>query len=130
MASIGITEGISRELEALHAARFKSTQSPVAPAQRDVNPGTARLIAALRMVLPLVDSDGQAWQSEEIRAAIAEFEHVIVQASAELSLELEPLPLNYRGFVRRLPPVTAEEMEEASRLFVLSAQQRREGVAS
>ncbi|CAA2106097.1 hypothetical protein [Variovorax paradoxus] len=35
---------------------------------------TARLIAALRMVLPLVDSDGQAWQSEEIRAAIAEGE--------------------------------------------------------
>lgn len=35
---------------------------------------TARLIAALRMVLPLVDSDGHAWQSEEIRAAIAEGE--------------------------------------------------------
>jgi hypothetical protein len=35
---------------------------------------TARLIAALRMVLPLVDSDGQAWQSDEIRAAIADGE--------------------------------------------------------
>jgi hypothetical protein len=35
---------------------------------------TARLIAALRMVLPRVDTDGHSWQSDEIRAAIAEGE--------------------------------------------------------
>lgn len=44
-----------------------------------------------------------------------------------LAAELVP---NYRGFVRRLPPVTQEELEEASRLFTLGEQQRREGRAS
>lgn len=43
-----------------------------------------------------------------------------------LSFEMES---NYRGFVRRLPPVTVDELEENSRLFVLAEQQRREGRA-
>ncbi|CAA2107710.1 hypothetical protein [Variovorax paradoxus] len=37
--------------------------------------------------------------------------------------------INYRGFAPRLPAVTREELEEASRLFVLAEQQRREGRA-
>jgi hypothetical protein len=74
MASIGITEGISRELDALHAVRSGSTRAAASHSRPGGAATTARLIAALRMVLPLVDSDGQAWQSEEIRAAITEAE--------------------------------------------------------
>ncbi len=48
------------------------------------------------------------------------------------TLTPEPLnaslePINYRGFAPRLPAVTREELEEASRLFVLAEQQRRIG---
>lgn len=44
-----------------------------------------------------------------------------------VSFELVP---NYRGFVQRLSPVTREELEENSRLFLLAERQRREGRAS
>lgn len=44
-----------------------------------------------------------------------------------LVAELVPMPVNYRGFVARLSPVTQEEMEEALYLRGLAEQQRREG---
>lgn len=76
-------------------------------------PQTARLVAALRMVLPLVDAEGQRWQSEEIRAAIAEVEDKPVVVTADL--ELEPMAPSHRGFESRLPPVTEEERLAADR---------------
>ncbi|CAA2107708.1 hypothetical protein [Variovorax paradoxus] len=87
MANIGITERISRELDALHAARSISMRTPAEKLQRNVDKTTGRLIAALRMVLPLVDVDGHAWQSQEVRAAIAEGEAKLL-AGDELSLEV------------------------------------------
>ncbi|MFS2050991.1 hypothetical protein ACEN8K_18965 [Variovorax sp. CT11-76] len=59
------------------------------------------------MVLPLVDAEGQRWQSEEISAAIAEVEGTPAEITADL--ELEPLAPSHRGFEYRLPPVTQEE---------------------
>ncbi|MFM9922724.1 hypothetical protein VLK31_07020 [Variovorax sp. H27-G14] len=62
------------------------------------------------------------------------FPHIVHKPmpARELQLELEPLPQNYRGFVRRLSPVTQEELAamDLRENFAVSEQQRREGGAS
>lgn len=57
---------------------------------------------------------------------------VLPQPTEELQLELEPLPVNYRGFVRRADAVTHEQLAQVdmSYLDALAEQQRREGGAS
>lgn len=51
-----------------------TSQAIEAPVDGQGAPHPQRLISALRMALPVVCSDGQAWQADEIRAAISEAE--------------------------------------------------------